>query len=64
MNQIIYMLFLILKRVNGIYAHLEVEWDRLSEHDLSEKYKNINKIIVELNKNDLNKISNKKVDNR
>jgi len=61
MNEILKILHIILRKLNRIYAHLDVEWDDLSESELEDKYKNIKSIIIELNKQDMDRISKKEV---
>lgn len=39
---------LILEKLNRIYAHLESDWDSLSEESLEEKYKTIQSLQMEL----------------
>lgn len=53
MKEILYLLRCIIYKLNRIYAHLEVDWDSSSEEVLINRYKQIDLIIKEINKQDI-----------
>lgn len=53
MKEILYLLHLIIYKLNKIYAHLEVDWDSSSEKALTNRYKQIDLITKDIEKQDL-----------
>lgn len=45
MKEILFLLNLIIKRINRIYAHLDIDWDSYSEAELINKYEKMGLII-------------------
>lgn len=58
MKNIEKLLNIVIFKLDRIYSHLEVDWDKLSEKELEKRYKSMQIVLSEIEKNDNSLIKN------